>query len=136
MEGIFEWWYLILKLIFYSGSGDVLRIQTLLQFCSVHYQKDKKDEEEKPSKDSKDKSSSDSKKSSDDSKASSDDAKKSPTEKPSTDEKDKDIDYSSTQAISVISISLMAMCDEISSEMALRIFGHMVGILLLLTKFV
>ncbi|EDV28694.1 uncharacterized protein TRIADDRAFT_36957 [Trichoplax adhaerens] len=79
-----------------AGYGDVLRIQTLLQFCSAHYQKDKNDEDDKQSKDNKDKS-------------------------------NKDIDYSSTQAISVISISLMAMCDEISSEMALRIFGHMLS---------
>ncbi|XP_034935656.1 26S proteasome non-ATPase regulatory subunit 2 [Chelonus insularis] len=105
----------------YAGTGNVLKIQHLLHICSEHYEpsnekddksdrnhkeKDKKDKEDKEKKDDKEKDK---------------DSKEKDKEKDKTKEKD----LSSRQAIAVLGIALIAMGEEIGSEMAYRTFGHL-----------
>ncbi|XP_060928974.1 26S proteasome non-ATPase regulatory subunit 2 [Limanda limanda] len=81
----------------YAGSGNVLKVQQLLHICSEHYEaKEKEKEEEKDKKDKKDK-----------------------------DKKDSAADMGSHQGVAVLGIALIAMGEEIGSEMALRTFGHL-----------
>ncbi|KAG9348164.1 hypothetical protein JZ751_001899 [Albula glossodonta] len=83
----------------YAGSGNVLKVQQLLHICSEHY--DTKDkEEEKDKKDKKEK-----------------------------EKKESSADMGSHQGVAVLGIALIAMGEEIGSEMALRTFGHLVSIL-------
>ncbi|KAK6011550.1 Proteasome/cyclosome repeat protein, partial [Ostertagia ostertagi] len=84
----------------YAGTGNVLKIQKLLHMCSEHYET----EDKKKKKDDKSKK----------------DAAKT--------EKDKDAkpDLSSQQAVAVIGIGLIAMGEEVGSQMALRMFGHLI----------
>lgn len=79
----------------YAGTGNVLKIQHLLHICSEHYEPAEK--EEKSSKDKKE-------------------------EKKET---NADKDLSSKQAIAVLGIALIAMGEEIGSDMAYRTFGHL-----------
>ncbi len=86
----------------------MLKIQQLLHVCSEHIeakQEEKKDEKDKDKKD-KDKKSKD-KESSEDSVA----------------------DLAAHQSAATLGIALIAMGEEIGSEMALRSFGHLVSIL-------
>lgn len=88
----------------YAGTGNVLKVQQLLHICSEHYETS-----EKSDSDSKDKSSKDKDK-----------------EKDAQKEKeDREKDLSSTQAIAVIGIALIAMGEEIGAEMAFRSFGNL-----------
>ncbi|XP_037534377.1 26S proteasome non-ATPase regulatory subunit 2 [Nematolebias whitei] len=81
----------------YAGSGNVLKVQQLLHICSEHYEaKEKEKEEDKDKKDKKDK-----------------------------DKKDTAADMGSHQGVAVLGIALIAMGEEIGSEMALRTFGHL-----------
>uniref|UniRef100_A0A665TWY9 26S proteasome non-ATPase regulatory subunit 2 n=1 Tax=Echeneis naucrates TaxID=173247 RepID=A0A665TWY9_ECHNA len=81
----------------YAGSGNVLKVQQLLHICSEHYEaKEKEKEEDKDKKDKKDK-----------------------------DKKDSSADMGSHQGAAVLGIALIAMGEEIGSEMALRTFGHL-----------
>ncbi|KAM6931882.1 LOW QUALITY PROTEIN: 26S proteasome non-ATPase regulatory subunit 2 [Lycodopsis pacificus] len=81
----------------YAGSGNVLKVQQLLHICSEHYEaKEKEKEEEKDKKDKKDK-----------------------------DKKETAADMGSHQGVAVLGIALIAMGEEIGSEMALRTFGHL-----------
>uniref|UniRef100_A0A8D3CMM0 26S proteasome non-ATPase regulatory subunit 2 n=1 Tax=Scophthalmus maximus TaxID=52904 RepID=A0A8D3CMM0_SCOMX len=81
----------------YAGSGNVLKVQQLLHICSEHYEaKEKEKEEDKDKKDKKDK-----------------------------DKKDSAADMGSHQGVAVLGIALIAMGEEIGSEMALRTFGHL-----------
>uniref|UniRef100_A0A8C8CD71 26S proteasome non-ATPase regulatory subunit 2 n=1 Tax=Oncorhynchus tshawytscha TaxID=74940 RepID=A0A8C8CD71_ONCTS len=80
----------------YAGSGNVLKVQQLLHICSEHYEAKEK-EEEKDKKDKKDK-----------------------------DKKESAADMGSHQGVAVLGIALIAMGEEIGSEMALRAFGHLV----------
>uniref|UniRef100_A0A3Q3G673 26S proteasome non-ATPase regulatory subunit 2 n=1 Tax=Kryptolebias marmoratus TaxID=37003 RepID=A0A3Q3G673_KRYMA len=81
----------------YAGSGNVLKVQQLLHICSEHYEaKDKEKEEDKDKKDKKDK-----------------------------DKKESAADMGSHQGVAVLGIALIAMGEEIGSEMALRTFGHL-----------
>uniref|UniRef100_A0A4W5PCA7 26S proteasome non-ATPase regulatory subunit 2 n=1 Tax=Hucho hucho TaxID=62062 RepID=A0A4W5PCA7_9TELE len=77
----------------YAGSGNVLKVQQLLHICSEHYEAKEK-EEEKDKKDKKDK-----------------------------DKKESAADMGSHQGVAVLGIALIAMGEEIGSEMALRAFG-------------
>uniref|UniRef100_A0A8C7IS29 26S proteasome non-ATPase regulatory subunit 2 n=1 Tax=Oncorhynchus kisutch TaxID=8019 RepID=A0A8C7IS29_ONCKI len=79
----------------YAGSGNVLKVQQLLHICSEHYEAKEK-EEEKDKKDKKDK-----------------------------DKKESAADMGSHQGVAVLGIALIAMGEEIGSEMALRAFGHL-----------
>uniref|UniRef100_A0A3Q3KMI0 26S proteasome non-ATPase regulatory subunit 2 n=1 Tax=Monopterus albus TaxID=43700 RepID=A0A3Q3KMI0_MONAL len=81
----------------YAGSGNVLKVQQLLHICSEHYEaKEKEKEEDKDKKDKKDK-----------------------------DKKETAADMGSHQGAAVLGIALIAMGEEIGSEMALRTFGHL-----------
>uniref|UniRef100_A0A6Q2ZMH7 26S proteasome non-ATPase regulatory subunit 2 n=1 Tax=Esox lucius TaxID=8010 RepID=A0A6Q2ZMH7_ESOLU len=79
----------------YAGSGNVLKVQQLLHICSEHYEAKEK-EEDKDKKDKKDK-----------------------------DKKESAADMGSHQGVAVLGIALIAMGEEIGSEMALRTFGHL-----------
>lgn len=84
----------------YAGTGNVLKVQEMLDICSEHLEIESKDKEtaETKEKDKKDSS---------------------------KDKKDDSISQSLHQAVAVIGISLIAMNEEIGSEMALRAFGHL-----------
>lgn len=81
----------------YAGTGNVVKVQQLLHICSEHYESER---EESRSDKSKDKSSTKEK-----------------------DEKEKDL--SGRQAVAVLGIALIAMGEDIGSEMAFRTFGHL-----------
>uniref|UniRef100_A0A8B9KJH5 26S proteasome non-ATPase regulatory subunit 2 n=1 Tax=Astyanax mexicanus TaxID=7994 RepID=A0A8B9KJH5_ASTMX len=80
----------------YAGSGNVLKVQQLLHICSEHYDNTKDKDEDKDKKDKKDK-----------------------------DKKESAADMGSHQGVAVLGIALIAMGEEIGSEMALRTFGHL-----------
>ncbi|KJH47377.1 Proteasome/cyclosome repeat protein [Dictyocaulus viviparus] len=83
----------------FAGTGNVLKIQKLLHMCSEHYETEdkKKKKEDKVKKDAKS-------------------------------EKDKESkpDLSSQQAVAVLGIGLIAMGEDVGSQMALRMFGHLI----------
>lgn len=91
----------------YAGTGNVLKIQHLLHICSDHYetQPDKSDDSATKKSDAKDK-------------------EKDAKEKEKQD-KEKEKDLSSTQAVAVLGIALIAMGEEIGAEMAYRSFGNL-----------
>lgn len=88
----------------YAGTGNVLKVQQLLHICSEHYETTEKSE-------------TDSSKSSGKDKDKEKDAQK--------EKEDREKDLSSTQAIAVIGIALIAMGEEIGAEMAFRSFGNL-----------
>uniref|UniRef100_A0AAY4EAC0 26S proteasome non-ATPase regulatory subunit 2 n=1 Tax=Denticeps clupeoides TaxID=299321 RepID=A0AAY4EAC0_9TELE len=79
----------------YAGSGNVLKVQQLLHICSEHYDTKEK-EDDKEKKEKKDK-----------------------------EKKESASDMGSHQGVAVLGIALIAMGEEIGSEMALRTFGHL-----------
>ncbi|KAI4797887.1 hypothetical protein KUCAC02_024783 [Chaenocephalus aceratus] len=83
----------------YAGSGNVLKVQQLLHICSEHYEAKEKEKEEKEKEDKKDKK--------------------------DKDKKETAADMGSHQGVAVLGIALIAMGEEIGSEMALRTFGHL-----------
>ncbi|KAK5904255.1 hypothetical protein CesoFtcFv8_005838 [Champsocephalus esox] len=83
----------------YAGSGNVLKVQQLLHICSEHYEAREKEKEEKEKEDKKDKK--------------------------DKDKKETAADMGSHQGVAVLGIALIAMGEEIGSEMALRTFGHL-----------
>lgn len=84
----------------YAGTGNVLKVQQLLHICSDHLEEEQKQKEAEAAKDAKK-----------DDKA----AKKEP-ENPLK---------NMHQAVAAIGISLIAMNEDIGSEMALRAYGHL-----------
>lgn len=90
----------------YAGTGNVLKIQHLLHICSDHYETtpDKSEETSSKKSDAKDKE------------------KEKEKEKQ---DKEKEKDLSSTQAVAVLGIALIAMGEEIGAEMAYRSFGNL-----------
>lgn len=95
----------------YAGTGNVLKIQHLLHICSDHYETSSSDKNDNESS---------SKKSTDAATAAKD---KEAKEKEKEAAKEKDL--SSTQAVAVIGIALIAMGEEIGAEMAYRSFGNL-----------
>ena len=87
----------------YAGTGNVLKIQSLLHICSEHFEPEKEKETDK--KDKKNKN----------------EADKKAEEKKS----DSPPDLSSQQAVAVIGLALIAMGEDIGSEMLFRHFGHL-----------
>ncbi|KAI1726403.1 26S proteasome non-ATPase regulatory subunit 2 [Ditylenchus destructor] len=89
----------------YAGTGNVLKIQSLLHICSEHYETASKDDKKKG------------------------DTKGNPAAKTegdkSADSKETKIDYSAKQAVAVLGIGLIAMGEEVGSAMCLRTFGHL-----------
>lgn len=92
----------------YAGTGNVLKVQQLLHICSEHYETSSE-----KSDDSKDKKDKDKDKDKD---------KEAAAQK---EKEDREKDLSSTQAIAVIGIALIAMGEEIGAEMAFRSFGNL-----------
>lgn len=92
----------------YAGTGNVLKVQQLLHICSEHYESTSE-----KSDDSKDKKDKDKDKDKD---------KEAAAQK---EKEDREKDLSSTQAIAVIGIALIAMGEEIGAEMAFRSFGNL-----------
>jgi len=84
----------------YAGTGNVLKIQALLHFCDEHI--DKKDDKEK---DEKEKEKEKSKENADE-----------PMESPKDD---------TFQAFATLGIALVAMGEDVGSEMSLRLFNHL-----------
>ncbi len=91
----------------YAGTGNVLKIQSLLHICSEHFEPEKES-----SSDKKDKKGG---------KSSSSESDKKAEEKKS----DSPPDFSSQQAVAVIGLALIAMGEDIGSEMLFRHFGHL-----------
>lgn len=87
----------------YAGTGNVLKIQQLLHICSEHYEAAAAADAE----------------------AAASNAKKDAAAQAQKEKEDKEKDLSSTQAIAVIGIALIAMGEEIGSEMAYRSFGNL-----------
>ena len=86
----------------FAGTGNVLKVQSLLHHCDEHIEKTPKDKEK--GKDEKEK-------------------EKKDGEEDAKDEKPKDDTF---QAFAVIGIALVAMGEEIGGEMSLRQFNHLV----------
>uniref|UniRef100_A0AC35TK98 26S proteasome non-ATPase regulatory subunit 2 n=1 Tax=Rhabditophanes sp. KR3021 TaxID=114890 RepID=A0AC35TK98_9BILA len=86
----------------YAGTGNVLKIQELLHICSQHPEPEKKDEApQAPTKKSK---------------------KEKAAEIPKTGPKN---EYAFYQSVACFGIGLIAMGEEVGSEMCLRMFGHL-----------
>jgi len=95
----------------YAGTGNVLKIQSLLHICSEHFEPEK----EAPA-DKKDKKGT---KTDADKKT---EAEKKEKEKAASESTP---DLSSQQAVAVIGLALIAMGEDIGSEMLFRHFGHL-----------
>ncbi|ELT94307.1 hypothetical protein CAPTEDRAFT_150361 [Capitella teleta] len=87
----------------YAGTGNVLKVQTLLHVCSEHYE-------------SKDPDNNDNKKEDKNKNKKEEKAKEKETEKPN---------LSSQQGIAVLGISLISMGEEVGADMAFRTCGHL-----------
>ncbi|KAF8373234.1 rpn-1 [Pristionchus pacificus] len=119
----------------YAGTGNVLKIQGLLHLCSEHYET----KEDKKSKHKDDPKSISKTKSSEVSVSTTSSASVSATSTPTTTPAKRSkkeatkaektggkVDLSSQQAVAVLGIGLIAMGDEVGSQMALRMFGHLI----------
>lgn len=90
----------------YAGTGNVLKIQQLLHICSEHYESAEKTDESSSKEKGKDK-------------------EKDKEAAAQKEKEDREKDLSSTQAVAVIGIALIAMGEEIGAEMAFRSFGNL-----------
>jgi 26S proteasome regulatory subunit N1 len=110
----------------YAGTGNVLKIQKLLHVCSEHYDVTSSDSNSKNKDDDK-KKSKETSKSKDKKGGSSEDKEKAGTST-SKDKllKDKEIiDLSTQQSVAAMGIALIAMGEDIGTDMAFRSFGHL-----------
>lgn len=103
----------------YAGTGNVLKIQNLLHICSEHHEPSEKDDV--PFK--KDKSSSKSSGGNKDEKK--EEKKKEEEEAAAKAAEAAAKDLSMQQAVSVLGLALVAMGEDIGSEMLFRQFGHL-----------
>ncbi|XP_070532657.1 26S proteasome non-ATPase regulatory subunit 2-like [Ptychodera flava] len=94
---------ILVEVCAYAGTGNVLKIQKLLHLCSEHIDPTKEKEKEEKSEKEKDKDKDKDKKKSEDS----------------------GYDAAAHQGIGVLGIALIAMGEDIGSEMSLRTFGHL-----------
>ncbi|KAK7098872.1 26S proteasome non-ATPase regulatory subunit 2-like [Littorina saxatilis] len=88
----------------YAGTGNVLKVQHLLHICSEH--DDSKDQDNNEKKEDKNK-------------------KKDDKDKKEKEKEPAGPDLSQQQGIAVLGIGLIAMGEEIGSEMSFRSFGHL-----------
>lgn len=110
-----------------SGSGNVLKVQQLLHICSEHYEaKEKEKEDDKEKKDKKDKDKKESDMGSHQVKICTSCCISVPL--PHWLWLDLSYPELSFQGVAVLGIALIAMGEEIGSEMALRTFGHLVSL--------
>ncbi|XP_062558482.1 26S proteasome non-ATPase regulatory subunit 2 [Armigeres subalbatus] len=84
----------------YAGTGNVLKIQQLLHLCSEHYEPAPSESESSSS-------------------------KKDAAAAAQKEKEDKEKDLSACQSVAVLGIALIAMGEEIGSEMAFRSFGNL-----------
>ncbi|XP_055593587.1 26S proteasome non-ATPase regulatory subunit 2 [Uranotaenia lowii] len=84
----------------YAGTGNVLKIQQLLHLCSEHYEPASSETESSAS-------------------------KKDAAATAQKEKEDKEKDLSTCQSVAVLGIALIAMGEEIGSEMAFRSFGNL-----------
>merc|ERR1719150_2819819 len=89
----------LVEICAYAGTGNVLKIQQLLHICSEHYEQDKETPKEKKK----------------------DDKKEDKEEK----KEDGPLDLSGQQAIAVLGLGLIAMGEDIGSEMLTRTLSHL-----------
>jgi 26S proteasome regulatory subunit N1 len=97
----------LVEICAYAGTGNVLKIQQLLHICSEHYEQEKEPEKKDKKKDDKK------------------DEKK--DDKDKKDEKEEEVarDMSGQQAVAVLGLGLIAMGEDIGSEMLYRTLGHL-----------
>ena len=97
---------ILVEMCSFAGTGNVLNVQTLLHHCDEHIDKtkDEKDKKEEKKEEKKEGESEEKK-----------------DEKPAQDD--------TFQAFAVLGIALVAMGEDIGSEMALRQFNHLVSAL-------
>ena len=105
----------------YAGTGNVLKIQQLLHICSEHYEQEKETEKKDKKKDEKKDEKKEEKK--DDKKDEKKDDKK--EEKKEEKEEETTHDMSGQQAVAVLGLGLIAMGEDIGSEMLYRTLGHL-----------
>uniref|UniRef100_A0A7E4VA39 26S proteasome non-ATPase regulatory subunit 2 n=1 Tax=Panagrellus redivivus TaxID=6233 RepID=A0A7E4VA39_PANRE len=117
----------------YAGTGNVLKIQRLLHICSEHYESDPDaSEKRKSAKDNSSKASADPKKpktSTETQPKAATSPAKSPIKeapKPKDPKAKEKVDLSPQQAVAVLGIGLIAMGEDIGSQMAIRMFGHLI----------
>lgn len=92
----------------YAGTGNVLKVQHLLHICSEHYESHDKSDESSSKDKNKEK-----------------EKEKDKEAAAQKEKEDREKDLSSTQAVAVLGIALIAMGEEIGSEMAYRSFGNL-----------
>lgn len=109
----------------YAGTGNVLKIQQLLHLCSEHYEPASSTTNSSSSSTSSSSSSS----SSGGSAAATADgdatSKKDSATQAQKDKEEREKDLSSCQSVAVLGIALIAMGEEIGTEMAFRSFGNL-----------
>lgn len=101
---------ILVEMCSFAGTGNVLKVQTLLHHCDEHIEKPKDKEEKNNEK--------------------KDEKKEGESEEEKKDEKAAPRD-DTFQAFAVLGIALVAMGEDIGSEMALRQFNHLVNNLLI-----
>ncbi|ODN05575.1 26S proteasome non-ATPase regulatory subunit 2 [Orchesella cincta] len=105
----------------YAGTGNVLKIQKLLHICSEHYElaaatDSSKKDEDKRKRESKSK----------DKKGEADKEKAGSSSSSASKDKGKEtLDLSLQQSVACLGIALIAMGEDIGTEMAFRTFGHL-----------
>jgi len=95
----------LVEICAYAGTGNVLKIQQLLHICSDHYEQEKETQDK-----SKDKKKDEKK-----------DGEKEKEEKA----EDTPLDLSGQQAVAVLGLGLIAMGEDIGSEMLVRTLSHL-----------
>ena len=100
----------------YAGTGNVLKIQQLLHICSDHYETDKGETEKKDKKTTKD---------GDKTKTDADKAKEGDKPKGEEEKEEAPLDLSGQQAVAVLGLGLVAMGEDIGSEMLIRSLSHL-----------
>jgi len=96
----------LVEICAYAGTGNVLKIQQLLHICSEHYEQEKESEKKDKKKDEK-----------------KDEKKDDKKEEEKAEEASHDL--SGQQAVAVLGLGLIAMGEDIGSEMMFRTLGHL-----------
>ena len=97
----------LVEICAYAGTGNVLKIQQLLHICSDHYEQDKEASEKGKEKDKKK------------------DDKKEGDKKEEEKKEETTLDLSGQQAVAVLGLGLIAMGEDIGSEMLVRTLSHL-----------
>lgn len=84
----------------YAGTGNVLKVQSILHLCDEHLVKKEKDDEKDDKKD----------------------------EKKEGAEEEQPVKDDTFQAFAVMGIALVAMGEDVGSDMAMRLLSHLVSL--------